>query len=59
VRHCWTTGTGANVGSYMRTLLDFLIGHYFLVRVELRRVTELADMFVMHLPTESTSPPCV
>ena len=58
VRHCWTAGTRANVDSYMRTLLDFLVGHYFLVRGELRRVAELADMFVMHLPTESTSQEC-
>lgn len=55
MRHCWTTGTGANVGSYMRTLLDFLIGYYFLVRGELRRMAEPADMFVMHLLTEGTS----
>jgi hypothetical protein len=37
----------ANVDSYIRTLLDFLVGHFFLVRGEQRRVTELADMFVM------------
>jgi gag-polypeptide of LTR copia-type len=31
----------------MRTLLDFLVGHFFLVCGEQRRVAELADMFVM------------
>jgi hypothetical protein len=31
----------------MRTLLDFLVGHFFLVREEQRRVAESADMFVM------------
>jgi hypothetical protein len=35
VRRCWTAGTRANVDSYVHTLL---VGHYFLVRVELRRV---------------------
>ena len=58
VRHCWTAGTRANVDSYMRTLLDFLVGHFFLVRGEQRRMAELADMFVMQLPTESTSQEC-
>ncbi|KAN0087238.1 Transcriptional activator of glycolytic enzymes domain containing protein [Elaphomyces granulatus] len=58
VRHCWTAGTRANVDSYMRTLLDFLVGHFFLVRGEQRRVAELADMFVMQLPSESTSQEC-
>jgi hypothetical protein len=42
----------------MRTLLDFLVGHFFLVRGEQRRMAELADMFVMQLPTESTSQEC-
>jgi len=58
VRHCWTAGNRANVDSYMRTLLDFLVGHFFLVRGEQRRVAELADMFVMQLPTESASQEC-
>lgn len=31
-RHCWTASTRANVDSYMRTRLDFLMGHFFLVR---------------------------
>ena len=34
----------ANVDSYIRTLLDFLVGHFFLIRGEQRRVTELADI---------------
>ena len=58
VRHCWTAGNRANVDSYMRTLLDFLVGHFFLVRGEQRRMAELADMFVMQFPTESTSQEC-
>jgi len=58
VRHCWTAGTRANVDSYMRTLLDFLVGHFFLVRGEQRRMAELADMFVMQLPTESAFQEC-
>jgi hypothetical protein len=34
---CWIGGTRANVDSYMRNLLDFLVGHFFLVRGEQRR----------------------
>jgi hypothetical protein len=60
VRHCWSAPaiTKLNVDSYSRTLLDFLIGHYFLVRGELRRKAELADMFILELPNESQSQKC-
>jgi hypothetical protein len=58
VRYCWTASTRTNVDSYMRTLLDFLMGHFFLVRGEQRRLAELADMFILHLPTESLSQEC-
>ena len=40
----------------LRTLLDFLWGHHLLLRGQLRRSAEFADMFVMEFPNEGTQP---
>jgi hypothetical protein len=40
----------------LRTLLDFLWGHHLLLRGQLRRSAEFADMFVMEFPKEGTQP---
>jgi hypothetical protein len=38
--------------SYLRTMLDFLVGHNFLLRGQLRRGLELADMHIQLLKDE-------
>lgn len=38
--------------SYLRTAVDFLLGHFMLLRGETRRNLELADMFAIELPDE-------
>ena len=40
----------------LRTLLDFLAGHHFLLRGQLRRSAEFADMFLMEFPKEGSQP---
>ena len=50
VERCWEPTT--RVEPYLRTSLDFLIGHFYLLRGQLRRTAELADMFVLDLPSE-------
>lgn len=59
VSWCWGKATIKDVEPYMRTLLDFLMGHYFLVRGDQRRRAELADMFILHLPNESVTQKCM
>jgi hypothetical protein len=59
VSWCWQKATVKDVESYQRTLLDFLMGHYFLVRGDQRRRAELADMFILHLPNESATQQCM
>ena len=59
VSWCWHKATVKDVESYQRTLLDFLMGHYFLVRGDQRRRAELADMFILHLPNESATQQCM
>lgn len=42
--------------SYLRTTVDFLLGHFMLLRGETRRNLELADMFAIELPDEGRTP---
>jgi centromere DNA-binding complex CBF3 subunit-like protein len=44
------------VDQRLRTLLDFLGGHHLLLRGQLRRSAEFADMFVMEFPNEGSQP---
>src|SRR6266498_1521407 len=37
---------------YLRTIVDFLIGHYFLLRDQLRRTAEFTDIFILDFPSE-------
>jgi hypothetical protein len=41
---------------HLRTALDFLIGHYFLLRGDNRRKLELADLNVVDFPDEAHQP---
>ena len=41
---------------YLRTTLDFLIDHYFLLRNNNRRKLELADLNVIDLSNEDLQP---
>jgi hypothetical protein len=41
---------------HLRTALDFLIGHYFLLRGDNRRKLELADLNVIYFPDEAHQP---
>jgi hypothetical protein len=54
VEHCWSTTSW--VEPRLRTALDFLIGHFFLLRGQLRRSAEFADMFVLEFPNEGSQP---
>ena len=45
-----------SVDQRLRTLLDFLAGHHFLLRGQLRRSAEFADMFLMEFPKEGPQP---
>jgi len=54
VRYCWQGGeeTSRNVAPLLRTVVDFLIGNYMMVRPHYRRDAELPDFFAMKLPEE-------
>jgi hypothetical protein len=41
-----------SIDQRLRTLVDFLVGHHFLLRGQLRRSAEFADMFLMEFPKE-------
>jgi len=48
------------VGCHLRTNLDFLLGHFMLLRGESRRGAELPDLQLLHLQNEGSSPaPCL
>ena len=54
------TATGVTVGGYLRTSLDFLMGHFLLIRGESRRAAELADLQLLMLENEGPTPaPCL
>jgi centromere DNA-binding complex CBF3 subunit-like protein len=54
VRELWSGNL--YVDQRLRTLLDFLGGHHLLLRGQLRRSAEFADMFVMEFPNEGSQP---
>jgi hypothetical protein len=54
VRELWSGNR--YVDQRLRTLLDFLGGHHLLLRGQLRRSAEFADMFVMEFPNEGSQP---
>lgn len=64
VRFCWQGWRQAEtkyrkpqaVESYLRTVVDFLLGHNMLLRGESRRNLELADLFTILLPHEGPTP---
>ena len=54
VRELWSGNR--YVDQRLRTLLDFLGGHHLLLRGQLQRSAEFADMFVMEFPNEGSQP---
>jgi hypothetical protein len=56
MEQCWRAQGSA--ASYMRTSLDFLIGHYYMLRGCSRRGIELADMSILKLESESATQDC-
>lgn len=58
VRVCWSPwskgsyGTSQTVQAYLRTMVDFLFGHFMLLRGESRRMVKLADLFSLELRNE-------
>ena len=54
------SGKSVTVGSFLRTGLDFLLGHFLLLRGESRRSAELADLQLLMLENEGPTPaPCL
>jgi hypothetical protein len=54
VRNCYQKKKSSE--RHLRTALDFLIGHYLLLRGDIRRKLELADLNVIDFPDEGLQP---